>query len=160
MGTKEETMAIYLVQHAKCLPKDRDPEKGLSEQGAADATRIAEVAAGYNVPVSRILHSGKKRARQTAEIFYNFLAPQNGLSIADGIKPLDDVALFGDQLDSTANTMVVGHLPFMEKLTAYLITGSPEKPVFKFQNAGIVCLDIHPDTGTWVIKWALMPNID
>ena len=81
------------------------------------------------------------------------------LSAFPANKPLDDVTLFGDQLDSTANTMVVGHLPFMEKLTAYLITGSPEKPVFKFQNAGIVCLGNHPDTGTWVIRWALMPNI-
>lgn len=152
-------MPLYLVQHAKCLPKDQDPEKGLSDQGIADATRIAEVAAGYNVPVSRILHSGKKRARQTAEIFYNFLAPQNGLSIADGIKPLDDVALFGNQLDSSSNMMVVGHLPFMEKLAAYLITGSPEKPVFKFQNAGIVCLDLHPDSDSWVVRWALMPDI-
>jgi len=152
-------MAIYLIQHGKCLPKDKDPEKGLSDQGIADATRIAEVAASYKVPVSRILHSGKKRARQTAEIFYNLLAPQNGLSIADGIKPLDDVAHFGNRLDSSANMMVVGHLPFMEKLAAYLITGSPEKPVFKFQNAGIVCLDLYPGSDSWVIRWALMPNI-
>jgi len=152
-------MAIYLVQHAECLSKDQDPEKGLSDPGTANATRIAGVAAGYNVPVNRILHSGKKRARQTAEIFSSFLAPAEGLAAVPGIKPLDEVASFGDQLDNTANTMVVGHLPFMEKLTAYLITGSPDKPVFMFQNAGIVCLDSHPDTGDWVIRWALMPNI-
>ncbi|MCP3955768.1 MAG: phosphohistidine phosphatase SixA, partial [Desulfobacterales bacterium] len=129
-------MAIYLVQHAECLAKDQDPEKGLSDLGTANATRIAEVAAGYNVPVARILHSGKKRARQTAEIFSSFLAPPEGLAAVEGIKPLDDVALFGDQLDSNTNTMVVGHLPFMEKLAAYLITGRPDKPVIKFQNAG------------------------
>lgn len=152
-------MTLYLVQHAECLSKDQDPEKGLSDSGIATATRIAEVAAGYNVPVNRILHSGKKRARQTAEIFSSFLTPAEGLAVVPGIKPLDDVASFGEQLDSTANTMVVGHLPFMEKLTAYLITGSPDKPVFKFQNAGIVCLDSLPDTGDWVIRWALMPNI-
>lgn len=152
-------MAIYLVQHAECLPKNQDPEKGLSDSGIATAIRIAEVAAGYSVPVSRILHSGKKRARQTAEIFSGFLAPAEGLAAVPGLKPLDDVVLFGDQLDSTANTMVVGHLPFMEKLTAYLITGSPNKSVFRFQNAGIVCLDSHPDTEDWVIKWALMPDI-
>ncbi len=152
-------MSIYLVQHAKCLPKDQDPEKGLSDQGIADATRVAEVAAGYNIPVSRILHSGKKRARQTAEIFSNFLAPPDGLSISEGIGPLDDVLTFGNRLDSTSNTMVVGHLPFMEKLAACLITGTPDKPVFRFQNAGIVCLDLHPDTGSWVVRWALMPDI-
>ena len=153
-------MAIYLVQHAECLSKDQDPEKGLSDLGTANATRIAEVAAGYNVPVTRILHSGKKRARQTADIFSKFLAPPERMAVVAGIKPLDDVALFGDRLDSNDNTMVVGHLPFMEKLAAYLITGKPDKPVFKFQNAGIVCLDIHPDSGSWVVRWALMPNIN
>ena len=47
----------------------------------------------------------------------------------------------------------------MERLTAYLITGSMERPVFKFQNSGIVCLDKVPDTESWVIKWTLMPHI-
>jgi len=152
-------MAIYLVQHAECLPKDQDPQKGLSDLGTANATRIAEVAAGYEVPVKKILHSGKKRAHQTAEIFAGRLAPSDGVATIAGIKPLDDVVPFGDQLKSDADVMIVGHLPFMERLTAYLITGSPEKPVFKFQNAGIVCLDRHPDSGSWVIKWGLMPNI-
>ncbi|MCJ7772188.1 MAG: hypothetical protein MUP22_03525, partial [Desulfobacterales bacterium] len=45
------------------------------------------------------------------------------------------------------DVMLVEHLPFMERLTAYLITGSFEKPVFKFQNIGIVCLDKDQATG-------------
>jgi phosphohistidine phosphatase len=55
--------------------------------------------------------------------------------------------------------MLVGHLPFMERMTSFLITGSMEMPVFKFQNSGIVCLDKYPATPFWVIKWTLMPNI-
>jgi len=57
------------------------------------------------------------------------------------------------------DVMFVEHLPFMEQLTAYLITGSFEKPVLKFQNSGIVCLDKDPTIVSWVIKWALMPPI-
>ena len=76
-----------------------------------------------------------------------------------GINPLDDVAAFSKGLTEADNCMLVGHLPFMERLAGVLITGSAEKPVFRFQNGGIVCLDKHPDTGTWVIKWTLMPNI-
>jgi hypothetical protein len=34
----------------------------------------------------------------------------------------------------------------MERLTAYLITGYFEKPVFKFQNSEIICLDKDPAT--------------
>ncbi len=40
-------MALYLVQHGKSLSKDQDPQKGLSEEGAVETRRIAEVAANY-----------------------------------------------------------------------------------------------------------------
>jgi phosphohistidine phosphatase len=48
----------------------------------------------------------------------------------------------------------------MERMTSFLITGSIEKPVFKFQNSGIVCLDKDSASGFWRIKWALVPNIE
>ena len=153
-------MALFLVQHGYSLPKDKDPKKGLSPEGIAETKRIAEVAKAYNVLVSGITHSGKTRARQTAEIFESILKPEQGIQESSGLNPLDDVTAFADKIDSTANHMLVGHLPFMERLTSYLITGSIETPVFKFQNSGIVCLDKYPTTPFWVIKWALMPNIE
>jgi phosphohistidine phosphatase len=49
-------------------------------------------------------------------------------------------------------------LPFMEKLTSYLVTGSPDRPpVLRFQNGGIVCLDLDKETNSWFIKWTLFP---
>ena len=153
-------MSLYLVQHGKSLPKDVDPEKGLSDEGMAEVERIASVAKEYGIPVKAIMHSGKKRALQTAEIFAAALNPMEGQEKIDGINPLDDVVVFSATLGSRQSQMIVGHLPFMERLTNYLIAGSIDKPVFKFQNGGIVCLDKHPDTQTWVIKWTLMPNID
>jgi len=150
-------MALFLVQHGKSLPKDKDPNKGLSEAGIHETERIAQVAKGYGVHVSSIAHSGKTRARQTADIFASALKPEGGLQEISGLNPLDDVTAVA--VDSTEDRMLVGHLPFMERLTAYLITGFIERPVFKFQNSGIVCLDKDPDTLSWVIKWALMPHI-
>lgn len=152
-------MAIFLVQHGKALPKDKDPEKGLSPEGESEVTRIADVAAGYAVRVRRILHSGKKRARQTAEIFGTALTPEAGIAETAGLNPLDDPAHVAANLDPGDDVMLVGHLPFMEKMAAYLVTGNMEKPVFRFQNGGIVCLDHYPDSESWVIRWALMPHI-
>ena len=152
-------MSLYLIQHGKSLPKDKDPQKGLSREGIAETERIAQVAKGYAIGVSMITHSGKTRARQTAEIFDAVLKPSGGIHEGTGLNPLDDVTVFADTIDSTKDVMLVGHLPFMERLTAYLITGSSEKPVFKFQNSGIVCLDTDPVTESWVIKWTLMPHI-
>ena len=152
-------MALFLVQHGKSLPKDIDPDRGLSEEGISDAKRIADVAKGYDVHVSRIKHSGKKRARQTAEILASALRPAGGVQETTGINPLDNVITFADKIDCKDDIMFVGHLPFLERLTAYLITGSTDILVFKFQNAGILCLNKAPDTQAWYIKWGLMPEI-
>ena len=153
-------MSLFLVQHGQSLPAGIDPDKGLSEAGVAEVKHIARVAKGYGIPVQCIRHSGKKRARQTAEIFASALGPVSDVQEISGLNPMDDVADFAGTLEGRDNHMLVGHLPFMERLTAYLITGSIDKPVFKFQNGGIVCLDKDPNTHSWVIKWALMPNIE
>ena len=152
-------MALYLVQHGKSLPKDVDPDQGLSEEGISETKRIAEVAANYRVPVSQIKHSVKTRAHKTAEIFASALNPAGGILEVVGLKPMDDVTTFAATIDSDENSMLVGHLPFMERMTSYLVTGNTDQPVFKFQNSGIVCLNKDADTGSWAIVWTLMPNI-
>lgn len=152
-------MALYLVQHGKSLPKEQDPDQGLSAEGVAQTERIAKLAKDHGVGVSQIQHSVKTRARQTAEIFAKALNPKNGIQEVGGIKPMDDVAEFASGIDPAADIMLVGHLPFMERMTAFLITGSIDRPVFKFQNSGMVCLDKDPATQSWVIRWSLMPDI-
>jgi phosphohistidine phosphatase len=152
-------MALYLVQHGKSLAKEVDPDQGLSEAGIVDTRTIARVAAGYNVAVKRIHHSVKVRARQTADIFAEALHPTDGVHQVDGIKPMDDVTAIAPQLKPSDDLMLVGHLPFMARLTAYLVTGRTEPPVFRFQNSGIVCLDKQPNETNWQIIWTLMPNI-
>ena len=152
-------MALFLVQHGKSLSKDIDPDQGLSIEGIDEVERIATVAKEYSIKISKINHSTKTRARQTAKIFASALKPPGGIHEKSGLKPLDDVTAIADNIESKDNIMFIGHLPFMERLTAYLITDSVEKVVFKFQNSGIVCLDKDPDTLSWIIKWTLMPNI-
>ena len=152
-------MALYLVQHGKSLSKEQDPRKGLSEEGAAEVKRIAEVAANYGVTVSRIVHSGKQRALQTAEILAEILSPAEGVRAIDGINPLDDATAFGSALQIKEDMMVVGHLPFLEKLVAFLVTGKTEPPIFRMQNGGILCMDYYPDGTNIVIRWGLMPHV-
>lgn len=152
-------MALYLIQHGKSLPKDLDPDQGLSKEGIAETERMANLARNHGVTVSQIRHSVKTRSRQTAEIFARSLNPQQGIQEVSGIKPLDDVAAYAATVDPDDNVMLVGHLPFMERMTSYLITGSIDQTVFKFQNSGIVCLDKDPEKQGWVILGALMPGI-
>ncbi len=152
-------MSLYLVQHGRSLPKEISPEQGLSEEGIAEVERIAQVAKGYHIKVRQIRHSTKARARQTAAVFQAALDPKAPMAAMEGLKPLDDVAAVASGSLDEQDIMLVGHLPFMERMASYLITGSIEKKIIKFQNGGIVCLDREPETGDWFIKWALMPNI-
>jgi len=153
-------MAIYLVQHGKSLSKDVDAERGLSQEGISEVEKMAKVAQGYSVNIACIIHSGKKRAQQTAEIIAAALKPVQGVKASTGLGPLDDVSSMAKTLTRRSNSMLVGHLPFMEKLTSLLITGSSETSVIKYQNGGIVCMDQETNGGSWFIKWMLMPNIE
>jgi phosphohistidine phosphatase len=152
-------MRVFLVQHGKAHTTEQDPERTLSREGLSETQRIAEVAGHYGVQPSKVLHSGKARARQTAELLAQQLNPPNGLESFPGLSPMDDVALFAKQLPENDEWMVVGHLPFVSRLTSYLVVGDADKPIFSFQNSGIVCLEKQPDAEQWLIKWTLMPNI-
>ena len=68
-------MALYLVQHGHSLSKEVDSEPGLSEQGFREVQLIADMARDHDISVSQIVHSGKKRASQTAHIFADLLQP-------------------------------------------------------------------------------------
>ena len=153
-------MALYLVQHGRSLSKEQDPERGLSGEGISEVEQVAAFAARRKVPVTLMVQSGRKRARQTAEILAKALKPAQGVSETDGLAPLDDVSLFAAAVNPADNLMAVGHLPFMERLVSYLVTGSIDNPVIRFQNGGIVCLDVDPATDSWVITWTLFPATD
>lgn len=152
-------MALYLVQHGKSRSKDQDPDQGLSDEGIAETQRVATLAKDHGVAVSQIRHSAKTRARQTAQIFAEALNPQKGIQQVAGIMPLDDVAAYAPHIAADQNIMLVGHLPFMERMISYLTTGSLDKTVFKFQNSGIVFLDKDVERQSWVIVGSLMPRI-
>ncbi len=152
-------MALYLVQHGKALPKEIDPEQGLSDEGRAETEKIAAAARKRGVRIARIVQSGKKRAAQTAEIFAAALQPEGGAQKGDGLNPLDDVTAFAEKIDASENLMLVGHLPFMERLVALLVTGRIDQPVLRFQNSGIVCLDKDAGSDRWSIRWTLFPRI-
>ena len=153
-------MALFLVQHGKSLPKEEDPDQGLSRQGVEETQSMAEIAAEQNVQITRIIHSGKKRALQTAEIFMKILEPGAGIVKGPGLAPMDDVITFSKTINTEDNIMVVGHMPFMERLVSYLVAGSSETLVAKFQNSGIVCLDKEDDSQTYYLRWALFPRLD
>jgi phosphohistidine phosphatase len=155
---KEWIMAIYLVRHGANLPSHMDPDKGLSEEGRKEVERVAASAEAYGLELASIKHSGKKRAYETARILEGIFKSREGFQEMGGLAPNDDVLPLAAALDGYEYTMFVGHLPFMERLAACLVNGSPEIPVLRFQTGQMVCLEKDPQGGSWFIQWVLTPD--
>lgn len=152
-------MPLYLVRHGEAYADADDPARSLTETGKATVYVMAQLTTAFKIPVAKILHSGKARARQTAEIFSEHLKPPGGIAEIKNINPGDDITKIIPQLDPTSNTMIVGHLPFMESLVSCLVAGSPQLCIVEFQTGGVVCLDRNEKNRLWHIKWVLMPNM-
>ena len=151
-------MRVFLMQHGRPVSKEEDPDKPLSDQGRDDVNRMAVFLENCGVRVEEILHSGKTRARQTAEIMGSKLNPHKDTIQKNGLSPMDDVRGITDQInESEKDLMIVGHLPHLAKLTSRLVIGSESPPVVGFQQGGVLCLD--NSGGAWIIAWMLVPEI-
>lgn len=152
-------MKLYLVQHGEATTKEIDPERPLTEQGEADVGRVAARLAHAGVGARRVIHSGKTRARQTAELLAHKLAPGIETSVSDRINPLDDPSTLDLQAIAEGyDSMLVGHLPYMAKLVAYLVTGNSENTLVSYQPGSVVCLESNDDE-SWQINWMLRPEL-
>lgn len=152
-------MRIYLVQHGESLAKEIDPDRPLSPQGKIDVAYTADFLKTTGVNVGKILHSGKTRARQTAEILAEALSKKGILTAISGIDPNDPVDQFAKQINFwTEDTLIAGHLPFMAKLVAQLVLNNEANVVTAYQPGSVVCL-ARGDDGAWQIQWMLRPEL-
>ncbi len=152
-------MPLYLVRHGEAQPETINPDRPLTKDGRATVERMALLASASAPPVTQILHSGKTRARETAEIMARYLKPSSGVKEIGGINPNDDVIPRTRNLDPAAHIMLVGHLPFLERMVSYLVVGEADRAIIRFQTGGIVCLDRDEGAQSWHITWALMPEM-
>lgn len=151
---------LYLVQHAEPMKKEVDPERPLTEKGWSEIRQVAAfVTERASVQASRILHSGKTRARQTAEALAEYLKPQGGVEAAEGLDPLADPSIWADRLaEQGEDLMLVSHLPHLSKLASRLLCRDEEMMIVDFQMGGVVCLG-RDEEGVWSVKWMIVPGL-
>ena len=150
-------MRVYLVQHGEANPEEVDPERRLTEKGAAEVRKVADFLRPLDLAVDAVWHSGKARARETAGILAPALSA--GPSRRDGLAPNDPVGPVQEAITEAAgDLMIVGHLPFLGKLAALLVTGDETMDVVSFQYGCVVRLERH-DVGTSTVTWMLRPDL-
>ena len=145
-------MRVYLVRHGEANSKDVDPERHLSSRGADHVRQIAtDAVSDLGVRPARVVHSGKARARETAEIWSGLIDAD--MAEGDGLAPNDDPSIWATRLEAeTDDVMLVGHLPHLERLVGLLATGDADAGVAGFPAGGLVGLERTGDG--WVVSAA------
>ena len=117
-------MKLYLAQHGPAIDKKIDPDRPLSTEGRSQVENVARYFRSLNIKIPQILHSGKTRAVQTAEIFADVLASAIPNRL-DGLSPNDPAQPIAKALNEWENdSMIVGHFPFMPHMLSHLLTGA------------------------------------
>jgi phosphohistidine phosphatase len=144
---------IYLVHHADAVGPEVDPQRPLSAGGRMHADALAARAAERGVKPEAIWHSGKLRARQTADAFWRACNPFAELSAIRGLQPTDPPGWIRDRLSGDdRDLMLVGHMPSLPRILHLLVTGT-EEGEGDFPLHGLVALD---SAGTlWREDWRL-----
>ena len=154
-------MKIYLVQHADAVAKDADPARPLSDKGRLDCQRMASFLARSGVKAARVLHSGKQRALETALLLASVIGPGNMVEEADGgLAPNDPTDRLMEAIQTwprDEDVIVVGHLPFMNRMVSMLATGSEEAGAVDFEPGSVVCLQENDDD--WSVAWMVRPSL-
>jgi phosphohistidine phosphatase len=154
-----QRMRIYLVQHGASVSGDIDPLRPLSDEGRADVARLAAFLRRAGIRVARILHSGKLRAGQTAEILAEGMPAAESVEQVDGLSPNDAVEPFASRYFSEdRDLMLVGHLPFMGRMAAYLTSGDPDRTIVAFVPGSIACVE-RDAAGDWTLCWMIRPDV-
>ena len=151
-------MKAYLVRHAKPLNVSVDPARSLSDEGIREIEKVADhLARREDVVPEVIVHSGKARARQTAEILALRLNPPGGVREEKGLRPDDDIDGWGIYLSSSPGAMLVGHMPFMGLLSCELTRGEVCGWNTEFRTAEVSCFE-YRDPGDWKLLWHIAPE--
>jgi phosphohistidine phosphatase len=147
-------MFLFLVHHGDAVGPDVDARRPLSAEGKAEVERLAAQAASLGAKPAVVWHSGKLRAKQTAEAFWRACNALAEFSATRDLQPDDPPQWMRDRLRmETRDILVAGHFPHLPRLLALLITGGEGGVVFP--QHGVVALETRDEGQTWQERWRL-----
>ena len=150
---------LYLMQHGDAVSKDVDASRPLSETGRAQIGRVADLLQSRGHRPVRVFHSGKLRAKQSAEIVATAFAPNLLCVEMGGLSPMDSPDDLIDELsERTEDLLLVSHMPLVARLVSGLVGGSEDNTIVAFLPGSIACL-VRNEDQSWVIDWFLRPDV-
>ena len=150
-------MHLYLVQHGHAKSKEENPDRPLTDEGRREVEAVMLLMMRFGaISATRVLHSGKLRAGETAEIIGTKIDAD--VDETDGLAPMDDPGIWRDRLaGEERDLLLVGHLPHLSRLASLLLSGDPDGELVEFTNGGVVCL--HREEAHWALRWSIPPSM-
>lgn len=149
-------MRLWLVHHGDAVGPDVDPRRPLSPWGREAVERLAADAASRGVKPLVIWHSGKLRAKETAEAFWRACNPFAEFSATRDLQPGDPPEWIRDRLrGESRDVLIAGHYPHLPGLLALLDGGART-----FPQHGVVALESADEGQTWRELWRLPASED
>ena len=150
---------VVLAHHGLALAREVEPTQPLSGPGRESSQRLAAAVAARGARPDVIWHSGKFRARQTAELFWHACNPGALFSVARGLQPTDPPGALQSRLESDDRSiLVVGHLPHLARLLRALRGERPDSATAGFPSHG--CVALGWEAGRWQELWRLTGILD
>lgn len=147
-------MQLFLVHHGEAVGPEVDPRRPLSPGGRAAVEQLAANAATRGVRPAVVWHSGKLRARQTAEAFWRACNALAELSATRDLQPDDPPSWLRDRLrGETRDLLIAGHFPHLPRLLALLLNG--QEAAVGFPLHGVVALATDDEGETWRELWRM-----
>ncbi len=146
-------MNLYLVHHGDAVGPNVDARRPLSAIGRRQVDQLSAEAALRGVCPAVVWHSGKLRARQTAEAFWRSCNALADFEATRDLQPEDQPSRMWNRLKGeTRDVLIAGHFPHLPKLLAMLLGSTGSGP--GFPPHGVVALASGAEGG-WREEWRM-----
>ncbi len=153
-------MKLYCVRHghAETQP-DASGDYPLTAEGKDEVSRVAAYLARRGVHVAHVMHSGKLRAQQSAELLANSLTNSRVIEVCPLLCSGHPVAPLIELIQGwNDDTLLVGHMPFMSQFVSTLVIGDERYEMVRFPPGTVVCLDRY-EHHRWILDWVMRPDL-
>jgi phosphohistidine phosphatase len=151
---------LFLVHHGEAVGPEIDARRPLSSAGREAVERLAAETAARGARPAVVWHSGKLRAKETAEAFWRACNALADVSASRDLQPDDPPAWIRDRLRAEPRDLLIaGHFPHLPRLLALLVGGREDgahaRPPASFPLHGVVALQTADDGETWTELWRI-----
>ena len=159
-------MELLIVRHAIAVEHgdpafENDDDRPLTPEGIHKFRLAARGLKEMAPRLDRIVSSPLVRARQTAEILREVVAPNRKIEFCDHLVPSGDHSELLAYLNRlrAESVAIVGHEPHLSGFTSYLLSGKDGASFVEYKKGGAGLVDfsnsLAPGSGT--LEWLIQP---